>query len=52
MYIITVKNEEYIVAAKAIGASTPRQIFVHALPAIVGKIANSFVKNVPSAILW
>ncbi|ENY68494.1 Oligopeptide transport system permease protein [Metamycoplasma auris 15026] len=52
MYVITVKNEEYISAARAIGASTPRQIFVHALPAIVGKIANSFVKNVPGVILW
>lgn len=52
MYVITVKNEEYISAAKAIGASTPRQIFIHALPAIIGKIANSFVKNVPGIILW
>lgn len=52
MYVITVKNEEYITAAKAIGASSSRQIFVHALPAIIGKIANSFVKNVPGAILW
>ncbi|PZV98755.1 ABC transporter permease [Metamycoplasma auris] len=52
MYVITVKNEEYISAARAIGASTQRQIFVHALPAIVGKIANSFVKNVPGVILW
>ncbi|BAP39553.1 ABC transporter permease [Metamycoplasma canadense] len=52
LYVITVKNEEYISAAKAIGASTSRQIFVHALPAIIGKIANSFVKNVPAIILW
>ncbi|MGX9340189.1 ABC transporter permease [Mycoplasma sp. 332] len=52
LYIITVKNEEYITASKAIGASASRQIFVHALPAIIGKIANSFVKNVPSVILW
>ncbi|CRH46242.1 Binding-protein-dependent transport system inner membrane component [Mycoplasmopsis arginini] len=51
MYVITVKNEEYITAAKAIGASSSRQIFVHALPAIIGKIANSFVKNVPGVIL-
>ncbi|MBN4089193.1 ABC transporter permease [Mycoplasma enhydrae] len=52
MYVITVKNEEYIIAAKAIGASNARQIFVHALPAIIGKIANAFVKNVPAVILW
>ncbi|WP_211324453.1 ABC transporter permease [Mycoplasma struthionis] len=52
MFIITVKNEEYITAAKAIGASTKRQVFVHALPAIIGKIANSFVRTIPGIILW
>ncbi|TPR53269.1 ABC transporter permease [Metamycoplasma neophronis] len=52
MFVITVKNEEYITAAKAIGASASRQIFVHALPAIIGKIATSLVKSVPGTILW
>ncbi|MGX9340731.1 ABC transporter permease [Mycoplasma sp. 1573] len=51
MFIITVKDEEYITAAKSIGASTTRQVFIHALPAILGKIANSFVKRIPSIIL-
>ncbi|WP_373437815.1 ABC transporter permease [Metamycoplasma equirhinis] len=52
MFIITVKDEEYITASKAIGASTARSVFVHALPAIIGKIANSLVKAVPGVILW
>ncbi|VEU77928.1 ABC transporter permease [Mycoplasmopsis columbinasalis] len=52
MYIITVKNEEYISAARAIGAKTSRQVFVHALPAIIGKIANSFVRSIPGIIMW
>ncbi|UUM19401.1 ABC transporter permease [Mycoplasma sp. 1018B] len=51
-YIITVKNEEYINAAKAIGAKTHRQVFVHALPAVIGKLAYSFVRTIPGIILW
>lgn len=51
MFIITVKDEEYITAAKSIGCSMSRQVFVHALPAIVGKIAMNFVRRVPSIIL-
>ncbi|WP_027334009.1 ABC transporter permease [Mycoplasma elephantis] len=50
MFIITVKDEEYILAAKAIGAKTSRQIFIHALPAILGKIAYSYVQRIPSVI--
>lgn len=52
MYVITVKNEEYIAAAKAIGAKTRRQVFVHALPAVIGKLAYSFVRSIPGIILW
>lgn len=51
MYIITVKDEEYITASKSIGAKKPRLIYSHALPAIIGKIATSFVSAIPSIIL-
>ncbi|QJR43947.1 ABC transporter permease subunit [Mycoplasma miroungirhinis] len=51
MFIITVKDEEYITAAKSIGASTSRQVFTHALPAIIGKIATGFVQRIPGIIL-
>ncbi|KKB26835.1 Oligopeptide transport system permease protein OppC [Mycoplasmopsis meleagridis] len=52
LYVITVKNEEYISAAKAIGAKTSRQVFIHALPAVIGKLVYSFVRNIPGIILW
>ncbi|WP_027120662.1 ABC transporter permease [Mycoplasmopsis lipofaciens] len=51
MFIITVKDEEYIIAAKSVGASTKRQIFMHALPAIIGKLAMNYVRRIPSIIL-
>ncbi|UUD34989.1 ABC transporter permease [Mycoplasmopsis caviae] len=51
MFIITVKDEEYITAAKSVGASTTRQIFLHALPAILGKIAMNYVRRIPAIIL-
>lgn len=51
MFVITVKDEEYIVASKSLGASTSRQVFSHALPAVIGKISYSFVQRIPSVIL-
>lgn len=51
LFVITVKDEEYITAAKSIGASTTRQVFVHALPAVLGKIATNFVRKIPNTIL-
>ncbi|WP_029906539.1 ABC transporter permease [Mycoplasmopsis opalescens] len=51
LYIITVKDEEYITASRSIGAKTSRQIFIHALPAIMGKIAMFYVRRIPSIIL-
>ncbi|MEE3928603.1 ABC transporter permease [Mycoplasmopsis ciconiae] len=51
MYVITVKDEEYIVASKSVGSNKPRLIYTHALPAIIGKIATSYVAKIPSIIL-
>nr|WP_307917624.1 ABC transporter permease subunit [Mycoplasmopsis bovis] len=51
LFIITVKDEEYILASKSIGASKNRQIFFHALPAILGKIAMNYVRRIPGVIL-
>ncbi|MDJ1645686.1 ABC transporter permease [Mycoplasma phocimorsus] len=51
LFIITVKDEEFIVASKSLGAKEARQIFSHALPAIIGKIAQSFVRRIPSVVL-
>lgn len=46
LWMITVKDQEYILASKSIGASTNRQIFIHALPAIIGKLATSLVSRI------
>ncbi|MGL5204854.1 MAG: ABC transporter permease, partial [Metamycoplasmataceae bacterium] len=52
LWIITVKDQEYIMASKSIGASTNRQIFVHALPAIIGKLATTLVQRIVIVILF
>ncbi|MGL5643862.1 MAG: ABC transporter permease [Metamycoplasmataceae bacterium] len=52
LWIITVKDQEYIMASKSIGASTNRQIFVHALPAIIGKLATTLVQRIVVVILF
>ncbi|MGZ9428650.1 ABC transporter permease [Mycoplasma sp. 1012] len=49
-FTITVKDEEYIYASQAIGASKMRLIFAHILPAISGKLANSFVLRITAGI--
>lgn len=51
LWIITVKDQEFILSAKAIGASKGRQIFVHALPMVVGKLATSYVRRIVVIIL-
>ncbi|MFV9451663.1 ABC transporter permease [Mycoplasma sp. 4463] len=51
MFIITVKDQEYITASQSIGASKARLIYKHALPAIIGKISTSFVASIPSIIM-
>ncbi|WP_426461466.1 ABC transporter permease [Mycoplasma hafezii] len=51
MFIITVKDSEFITASKSVGASKARLIYKHALPAIIGKIANSYVSRIPGIIL-
>ena len=51
MFIITVKDEEYIIASKSVGARKGRLIFLHALPAILGKIATSYVRSIPTIIM-
>ncbi len=52
LWMITVKDQEYILASKSIGASTNRQIFVHALPAIIGKLATSLVQRIVIVIFF
>lgn len=51
LWMITVKDQEFILAAKAVGCSTQRQIFVHGLPMIIGKLATNYVRRIVIVIL-
>ena len=51
LWMITVKDQEFILAAKSIGVSTPRQIFIHGLPMIIGKLATNYVRRIVIVIL-
>ncbi|QCZ36465.1 ABC transporter permease [Mycoplasma nasistruthionis] len=51
LFVITVKDQEFITASKSVGASKARLIYKHALPAIIGKISTSYVASIPSIIL-
>ncbi len=49
--VISVRNNDYIEAAVAIGTSTPRQILVHMIPNALGPIIVQATFNVASSIL-
>lgn len=51
MWMITVKDQEFILAAKAVGCSTQRQIFIHGLPMIIGKLATNYVRRIVVVIV-
>ncbi len=51
LWMITVKDQEFILAAKAVGCSTQRQIFVHGLPMIIGKLATNYVRRIVVIII-
>ena len=48
--ILTIKNNEYILAAKALGSGSPRIIWKHILPNCMSVIFISTALQVPSAI--
>jgi oligopeptide transport system permease protein len=50
MFILRVKDEEYIKSAQAIGVSKLGLIYRHALPNILGKILMQFVRVIPQII--
>ncbi|TDV24410.1 oligopeptide transport system permease protein [Mycoplasmopsis mustelae] len=51
LFIITIKDSEFITVSKSVGASKLRLIYKHALPMILGKIATRFVASIPGIIL-
>lgn len=50
LWIITVKDQEFIKASKSIGAGTNRLIFLHALPLVIGKLLTTFVWRIVNVI--
>ncbi|AGQ51123.1 ABC transporter permease [Mesomycoplasma hyopneumoniae] len=50
LYTIMVKDEEYVYAAKVIGASKLRQIYYHILPNIFGKLLSVFIASIFASI--
>jgi oligopeptide transport system permease protein len=48
--ILQIKEQDYIMAAKALGASFPRIFFYHLLPNAVGPIIITMTFTIPSAI--
>lgn len=46
LWIITVKDQDFITAAKSIGVSKTKQIFIHALPTVVGKLTTTYVRRI------
>ncbi|MBS0192362.1 MAG: ABC transporter permease [Phycisphaerales bacterium] len=49
--VLSLKNQQFVEAARAIGASRRRILFVHLLPNLVGVIAVYATLTVPQAIL-
>lgn len=48
--VLKVKAEEYVLAAKSMGVSTPRIIFSEILPNAFGQIVTTFMFSIPNAI--
>lgn len=50
MYIMRVKDSEYVKAAKSIGVSQSALIFKHALPNIAGKLFPNIIRSITTII--
>lgn len=48
--VLTIKNQEYVMAAKTIGAGTGRILVRHLVPNAMGSIIVTLTMNIPSAI--
>lgn len=49
--VLSLKEEDYIIAARAMGAKEPRIIFRHLIPNCVGPIIVGMVLSMPTAIM-
>ena len=48
--VLTIKNQEYVMAARTIGASTGKILVRHLIPNAMGSIIVTLTMNIPSAI--
>lgn len=48
--VLTIKNQEYVMAARTIGAGTSRILVRHLVPNAMGSIIVTLTMNIPSAI--
>jgi oligopeptide transport system permease protein len=48
--VLQLKTLDYVTAAKALGASHSRIIFVHLIPNMMGPITTTMMLSIPSAI--
>lgn len=48
--VLTIKNQEYVLAARTIGARTKRILVRHLIPNAMGSIIVTLTMNIPSAI--
>ena len=51
LYILKIKDAQYLKASHAVGAGQGRLIFNHALPNVLGKLSVLFVRRIPIIIL-
>lgn len=50
--IISLKNEQFVDAARTIGASTPRIVFRHLIPNVLGIVVVYLTLTIPSVMLF
>lgn len=50
--VISLKNEQYVDAARVVGASTPRIIFLHIVPNVMGIVLAYLTLTIPSVMLF
>lgn len=50
IYVLKSKDLDFVVAARTLGSSIPRVLFVHMLPTFVGRLLVQFVNLIPAII--
>lgn len=50
MFMISIKDQEFLSASRALGSSWARVIYIEALPLIIGKLSSNFVSNLMTGV--